>query len=231
MKKLVINGQILNYVGSPLQVTARETDGNAGGRTNFLCSNEKLKTDINLANLNECLYWLKQWSKEEDHEFGYILDYSTKTVYYNKDEVKDYLLNTRFPVRKIENYFETFIKTIPNKIILVPSEPNQIKSEELKKILLQRIKKGEKTPVKMIETISGNREVTRVHFNFVPHVFEPEYQFNNEYHAVPAIEGIADDSSYRLDLISGEMEPSSEGNNSIDCQATIFINNIVNFEL
>ncbi len=107
MKTLVVNGKELKYVGLPLNVTV--FDGKYySGRTNFLCSNEKIKTEIDLMDLEDCFRWMKTWSAMDDYIHGYVLDYSTKTIYYDKQEALDHLFNLVFPIRQEENFFEHF---------------------------------------------------------------------------------------------------------------------------
>lgn len=230
MKQLVINGQTFKYTGKPLSVFARDTSNSSGittsGRTNFLVNGKKTKTSIDLVSLNECFYWLKQWSREKEYIDGYILDFEKKTVYFDSNEIKEHLLSVKFPAHKLENYFETFTQIVSSEVALTPPEPSETKSQELKKILLDHIEKGETAPIKMIETISGNRKVTRVYFDFIPQVFEPEYQFTFEQVPIPAIEGVAHFDSFRIDLVAETREEDENPS-----QSTIFINNIVDFVL
>lgn len=109
MKNLIINSKTFVHIGEPLE--AFIFDGEYwGGRSNFLASNEKEKTSIDLENLEDCFAWMSRWSNESDYVRGYVLDYSTKTIYYDKEEAKDYLLKRAFPKRGEENYFDKFVQ-------------------------------------------------------------------------------------------------------------------------
>lgn len=103
-------------------------------------------------------------------------------------------------------------------------EPNSIKSQELKEILLKRIDTKDKTPIKMIETISGNRKVKKILYNFIPYSFETKHQ--DSY-----FEGSADKNSYKFNLVTEETKSALAENNPKDYQATIFDDSVVNFEL
>lgn len=110
-------------------------------------------------------------------------------------------------------------------------EPNEQKSSELQSILFEIIKKGDMTPIKMIESISGNRKRKQFLFNFIPYSFEPEYQFTNENVPIAVFEGSADSASYKIDLGSNEKESALLKGNPIDCQVTLFITRVISFEL
>lgn len=111
------------------------------------------------------------------------------------------------------------------------TEPNEAKAAALKELLLKMIESGDKTPIKMIQGISGNKKAAKVHFNFIPYSFEPEHQFNSEHEAIPAFFGSADPSSYRIELSSGKKESAISDDNPLEYQATVFINHVVDFEL
>lgn len=110
-------------------------------------------------------------------------------------------------------------------------ETNKEKSEALQAILLQRIAEEDRTPIKMIEVISGNKQAKKVLYNFVAYEFEPEYSFDSEHKPNPAFEGSADSTSYRLDLETMKTESGLSNENPVTCQATVFIDNVVNYEL
>lgn len=110
-------------------------------------------------------------------------------------------------------------------------EPDKEKSESLQAILLQKIAEKDFTPIKMIEVISGNKLAKKVFYNFTPYTFEPEYSFDSDLKPNPAFEGSADSASYRLDLGTMETEPALSDENPETCQATVFINQVVNYEL
>lgn len=108
-KSIIINEKSLQYVGLPL--TAVIFDGQYwGGRSNFLGSDEREKTNISLENIEDCFQWMKRWSNGGDYLYGYVLDYSTKIIYYDKQEALDYILKKVFPKLKEENFFERFVQ-------------------------------------------------------------------------------------------------------------------------
>ena len=108
-------------------------------------------------------------------------------------------------------------------------EPDRVKSASLKEILLKKIAEKDRTPIKMIETISGNRKVKRVDYDFVPYSFDPAYQSFDE-KDIAAFTGSADAaSSYKMEIESSKKE--LEISSSVKCQATIFIDSVVDFEL
>lgn len=108
MKEIVINEKTLQYIGLPL--TAFIFDGYWCGRSNFLCSSKSEKTNIELNSVEDCFCWMKYWTEAGDYVCGYVLDHSTRTVYYDKQQALDYLLKTSFPKRNEENFFENFIQ-------------------------------------------------------------------------------------------------------------------------
>lgn len=107
MDSIEINGKILQHTGLPLAIYILE-DGSWGGRTNFLCSNETEKNDADLIDLNDCFYWMKKWFTEDSCQGGYILDFSTKTIYYDTPETLAILQEKKIPKRKWDGYFQTF---------------------------------------------------------------------------------------------------------------------------
>ena len=115
-------------------------------------------------------------------------------------------------------------------------EPNQEKSNELKEILLKRVFDGDKTPIKKIQAVSGNREVEVVYFDFVPYYFEREHQFKRneagELDPIPAFEGEADKKlSYKTKIGSNKKENPISLENAEGYRVTVFIDNVVDFEL
>lgn len=109
MEELIINGKGFKYFGQPLSAVI--FDGSYwGGRSNFLASNETQKTETDVQSLEDCFVWMKRWSEETDYVCGYVLDYSSKTIYYDKQESLDYLLKKSFPKLGKENYFDKFIE-------------------------------------------------------------------------------------------------------------------------
>jgi len=111
MNTLVINEKKLQYVGLPLAAFTFEHP-HWGGLTNFLCGNEKLALGkkIYLYSIEDCFGWMKKWFANPNVICGYVLDYSTKTIYYSDQAALDYLLKKLFPKNKEENYFENFIQ-------------------------------------------------------------------------------------------------------------------------
>jgi hypothetical protein len=229
MKTIVINGKSHFYAIHPILALCADGKPGWSGVSDLFSDDEKDQAEgYKLGNLNDSFYWMRRWAKEKDYKGGYILDFLSKTAYYDEEMAKERLLKDKFPALGWENYFETFTKMDFKIVPSVPKiEPDKKKSEALKNILIERIKKGDKTPVKFIETISGSRDLTRIHFDFVPQVFEPKYQFNaKDEKYVSAIEGSAHTDSYRMDLSTDTRELIEDPS-----QATIFIDNVVNFVL
>lgn len=109
MEKLTINGNTFSYVGQPL--TAMVFDGmNYMGRSNVSNKNQEDMGAISLNNLDDAFKYMKEWIQDEEYAYGYVLDYSTKTIYYDDDRVLDYLLKKVFPKLEKENYFKIFTK-------------------------------------------------------------------------------------------------------------------------
>lgn len=116
-------------------------------------------------------------------------------------------------------------------MVQIITEPDKQKSSELNEILLERLKNGDKTPIKMIQTISGNKKVKKFLFNFVANDFERKHQFVQKEGYIPAFQGSADSTSYKLDLDSNEKSSALSEADPVEFQATLFINNVINFEL
>ena len=114
-------------------------------------------------------------------------------------------------------------------------QPNPEKGAALKKLLLEKLGKGDKTPIKKIESVSGDGSVSAAYYDFVPYVFEPEHQYKNtEKGTVPicAFEGEADpNASYKEKVGSGVREPATSTQNPEGYRATVFPDGVVDFEL
>lgn len=107
MEILEINGEQQQYIGAPL--VAFMFDGDAwAGRSNFLASNQTTKNTIDLTDLQDCFKWMKKWSADSDYKSGYILDFSSKTVYYDTQDALVHLKEKKIPKRKWDNYFTSF---------------------------------------------------------------------------------------------------------------------------
>lgn len=107
---LTIEGKAWTFVGPPLEILVLdgEPDPMWSGRTNHLFSGRN-DEEVQLIDLNDCFNYMKQWSAESDYVCGYVLDFSTGTVYYDKEKARERLERT-LPKKKLEKYFVNFIQ-------------------------------------------------------------------------------------------------------------------------
>jgi|GEM_PF-2102090 len=105
---LEINGESFRYVGKPLDAFVL-ISGYWSGRSNLL-PNNLADRKIALKNLEDCFKWIKHWLGFRDCDGAYVLDYSTKTVYYDTQETLDDLLQETIPKQGKENFFEHFVQ-------------------------------------------------------------------------------------------------------------------------
>ena len=96
-------------------------------------------------------------------------------------------------------------------------------SLELNKILLNRIEIGDKTPIKKIVSYSGNKEIEKVFYNFIPLEYDYKDQFTYDMKPVPAFEGVCSEDSYKLELETNIKKPI--------IHPTLFIDNVIYYEL
>ncbi len=109
METLTINGKANRHVGLPL--AAYTQDGESwSGNSNILTDHESTRTNIHLNGLTDCFWWMKEWNKEEDVKAGFVLDFTTKTAYYDNNTSLAYIKEKFIPAQKWENYFEHFIQ-------------------------------------------------------------------------------------------------------------------------
>jgi hypothetical protein len=124
------------------------------------------------------------------------------------------------------------MEKVPNANEIVPSPE---KCDALKAILAEKIKQGDKMPVKMIKEISVDRGALKVLFDFVPTEFLPRHSFSGEVgkslKPVEAFEGSASDSSYNENLENGEKTAGISTQNPKEFQATVFVDQVVDYEL
>jgi len=106
---ILINGSYVYHVGPPLVAMMYEADG-WEGRSNVYNQNESEPDEISLKSLKNAFRWMRVWSVDGSCMHGYVLDYATKTVYYDKDEALEHLTKRVFPKRNLENYFNKFVK-------------------------------------------------------------------------------------------------------------------------
>lgn len=102
---------------------------------------------------------------------------------------------------------------------------NPEKGLELKKILLERLAVGDETPIKKIKCLSGNKKVYVEFLGFIP------MGFNGTGSSGFLFSGRASEHSSKLELFTNEKGSALAKNNPVDFQATVYIENVVDFEL
>jgi hypothetical protein len=115
MKTLNINGEVRYHVGEPLDVKVRDYEGWAG-RSNFLSSNERERS-VQLKDLEDCFRWAEEWLRDAKSSCCYVLDYASRTAYYDSEETLKHLREFIIPMRNLQGYFQNFtqrsFKTVP----------------------------------------------------------------------------------------------------------------------
>ena len=109
MKTIIINEKPLQYVKLPLQAWTYDKDG-WGGRSNLLASNETTKRKASLKDLDDCFAWMKKWMADDDYQYGYVIDFSTRTIYYDSEEALAHILQKKVPKRNWDGFFKTFVQ-------------------------------------------------------------------------------------------------------------------------
>ncbi len=106
-QEIVINGVTLRYVGQPLDAVGYDGEFWAG-RSNFELANEL--PCLHLNDLDDCFRWMAQWKTYDDYQCGYVMDYASRTIYYDKDKALQHLKEKIIPKRKLDGHFHTFVQ-------------------------------------------------------------------------------------------------------------------------
>jgi len=104
MEEMDINGKKIKHQGEPLTAFVHDKFGWAG-LSNLLSSDESSGMKIQLKDLADCFNWLKRWLANNLSDFGYILDYKKKTIYYDDEKSLEHLND-----QGIKGFFTNFIK-------------------------------------------------------------------------------------------------------------------------
>jgi hypothetical protein len=109
MKTISVNGIPLEYHGQAIEAFTYNKDIGWAGKSNFIKKGVSGKNIASLRDTSNAFWVVKNWILLGD-EFGYVLDYYNKIVYYDKVEVLEYLKNDLFLVKGIDGYFTEFVQ-------------------------------------------------------------------------------------------------------------------------
>ncbi len=101
-----------NKSGNQLLEACMEDNNGWAGRRMALATPENANSGTRMARgyLSDCFLIMKLWFKDKFTKHGYILDYSTKTIYYDNSEALQYLQNEVLPAKGLENFFVHIVK-------------------------------------------------------------------------------------------------------------------------
>ena len=122
MQQMIINGKVLRYVGQPLALFVRDGDGWAG-RTNFLQGESERSAQVE--DIEDCFRWLAEWLEDDKSPCSYVLDYASRTVYYDSAEALKDVQERLIPKRNLDGYFENFVQRRFNPVATSETDPKK----------------------------------------------------------------------------------------------------------